>query len=72
MAILPKGTLGRVWGHLWLSQMGGSWHRVAGGPRRLLTAPRSAPKNDPAPKAATLWLRNYAFRCNHQRLLVPQ
>ena len=25
-AALAQGTLDGIWGHLWLSQLGGSWH----------------------------------------------
>ena len=29
--LCPQRTLGHVWGHLWLSHWGCSWHQVGGG-----------------------------------------
>lgn len=42
----PQRTLGHVWGHLWSSQLGCSWHRVSGGRGccSTPTEPRTGPQ----------------------------
>lgn len=51
----PQGTLGNVLGHLWLPQLGYSWHRVSGGQKCCLashSAQDGRTEGDPAPVLA--------------------
>lgn len=64
----PPGTLGDVWGRLWLSHGGCSWHRGGGGTNaaRPPTAPRTAPLSDlpsvPSVRGPGLYQHTQALR----------